>query len=165
MKRLVIVRGGGELASGAIHCLYRAGFRVLVLEQAEPTATRRKVSFSDAMYKGEAEVERVVCYLAKNEKEAKKRLKKGELVMLKDPGAKCIKELEKRIDHARCDFDVAVTHFREYILHIMRKVLHALVAHGSGHTLQGMCSTEDLVDRVHVLRVLLQSQHICVEIL
>jgi xanthine dehydrogenase accessory factor len=97
MKHLVIVRGGGELASGAIYCLYKAGFRVLVLEQAEPTATRRKVSFSDAMYKGEAEVERVVCYLAKNEKEAKKRLKKGELVMLKDPSAKCIKELEPRV--------------------------------------------------------------------
>lgn len=97
MKHLVIVRGGGELASGAIYCLYKAGFRVLVLEQAEPTATRRRVSFSDAMYNGEAEVERVVCHLAKSEKEAKKRLKKGELVMLKDPDAKCIKELEPRV--------------------------------------------------------------------
>ncbi len=27
MKHLVIVRGGGELASGVIHCLYRAGLR------------------------------------------------------------------------------------------------------------------------------------------
>ena len=36
MKHLVIVRGGGELASGVIHCLYRAGLRVIVLEQEQP---------------------------------------------------------------------------------------------------------------------------------
>lgn len=97
MKRLVIVRGAGELASGCIHCLYRAGFRVLVLEQELPTATRRKVSFADAMYKGEAEVERITCHLAKNVKDARKRLKEGELVMLKDPQAKCVKELKPRV--------------------------------------------------------------------
>lgn len=97
MKRLVIVRGAGELASGCIHCLYRAGFRVLVLEQELPTATRRKVSFADAMYKGEAEVERITCHLAKNIKDARKRLKEGELVMLKDPQAKCVKELKPRV--------------------------------------------------------------------
>ena len=97
MKRLVIVRGGGELASGVIYALYRAGFRVLVLEQEQPTATRRKVSFADAMYKGEADVERVTCHLAKNAKDAKKRLKDGELVMLKDPKAKCVKDLEPRV--------------------------------------------------------------------
>lgn len=33
MKHLIVVRGGGEIASGIIHCLHRAGFRVLVLEQ------------------------------------------------------------------------------------------------------------------------------------
>ena len=49
MKHLVIVRGGGELASGVIHCLYRAGLRVIVLEKEQPTATRRRVSFADAM--------------------------------------------------------------------------------------------------------------------
>lgn len=54
MKHLIIVRGGGELGSGIAHCLHRAGFRVLILEQKKPTATRRKVTFSDAMYRGES---------------------------------------------------------------------------------------------------------------
>lgn len=93
MKHLIIVRGGGEIASGIIHCLHCAGFRVLVLEQKKPTATRRKVSFSDAMYRGEAEVERVTCYRAKTLPEAAKRLKKGEVIMMADPEAKCVAEL------------------------------------------------------------------------
>ena len=31
LKNVVIVRGGGDLASGTIHRLYRCGYRVLVL--------------------------------------------------------------------------------------------------------------------------------------
>ena len=94
MKHLIIVRGGGELGSGIAHCLHRAGFRVLILEQKKPTATRRKVTFSDAMYRGESEVERVKCYRAKNIEDAQKRLKKGEIMMIADPEAKCVAALK-----------------------------------------------------------------------
>ena len=94
MKHLIIVRGGGELGSGIAHCLHRAGFRVLILEQKKPTATRRKVTFSDAMYRGESEVERVSCHRAKSLEEAQKRLKKGEIMMIADPEAKCVAELK-----------------------------------------------------------------------
>ena len=97
MKHLVVVRGGGELASGTIHALYRAGFRVLVLEKKEPSATRRRVAFSEAMYRGQAKVERITCYKAKNLIEAKDRLKKGELVMLEDPTARSVKELKPQV--------------------------------------------------------------------
>ena len=97
MKHLVIVRGGGELARGTIHALYRAGFKVLVLEQKEPSATRRRVAFSEAMYRGESKVERIVCHKAKNLIEAKERLKKGELVMLEDPEARCVRELKPQV--------------------------------------------------------------------
>ena len=94
MKHLIIVRGGGELGSGIAHCLHRAGFRVLILEQKKPTATRRKVTFSDAMYRGESEVERVKCYRAKSIEDAQKRLKKGEIMMIADPEAKCVAALK-----------------------------------------------------------------------
>lgn len=97
MKHLIIVRGGGELASGVIHALYRSGFRVLVLEQEEPTATRRRVSFSEAMYRGEQTVERVTCYKAKDADEAKKRLKEGQLVMLADPAAGCVRSFKAQV--------------------------------------------------------------------
>jgi len=97
MKHLVVVRGGGELASGTIHALYRAGFKVLVLEQKQPSATRRRVAFSEAMYRGESKVERIVCHKAKNLIDAKERLKKGELVMLEDPEARCVKALKPQV--------------------------------------------------------------------
>ena len=46
----VVVRGGGDLATGVIHKLYQCGFEVIILECAQPTAIRRYVSFSDAVY-------------------------------------------------------------------------------------------------------------------
>ena len=57
----VIVRGGGDLASGVIHRLYRCGYRVLVLECEKPSAIRRKVAFCEAVYDENAEVEGVLC--------------------------------------------------------------------------------------------------------
>lgn len=55
--RLVVVRGAGDLATGCILRLVRAGFRVAALETARPSAIRRTVSFSEAMYDGRACVE------------------------------------------------------------------------------------------------------------
>lgn len=56
-NQLIIVRGGGDLATGIIHRLHRAGFRVLVLETEKPAAIRRQVSFCEAIYEGCATVE------------------------------------------------------------------------------------------------------------
>ena len=44
MKRddLIVVRGGGDLATGVVHRLWSAGLRVLVLETAHPAAIRRQ---------------------------------------------------------------------------------------------------------------------------
>lgn len=41
--KIVVVRGGGDLASGTINRLYNIGFKVLVLEIANPNFIRRKV--------------------------------------------------------------------------------------------------------------------------
>ena len=56
-KILIICRGGGDLATGIVHRLFRAGFPVLVLETDSPAAIRRQVSFSEAVYDGTATVE------------------------------------------------------------------------------------------------------------
>jgi xanthine dehydrogenase accessory factor len=55
----VVVRGGGELASGAARLLFLSGFPVAVLERAAPLAVRRLVSFAQAVFNGETEVEGV----------------------------------------------------------------------------------------------------------
>ena len=54
---LILVRGGGDLATGTIHRLWSAGLRVLVLETAHPAAIRRQVSLCEAVYEGETTVE------------------------------------------------------------------------------------------------------------
>lgn len=56
-KKLVIVRGGGDIATGSIQKLYRVGFKVLILEIEKPTSIRRKVSFSEAIYDNETKIE------------------------------------------------------------------------------------------------------------
>ena len=56
---LVVVRGAGDLATGCILRLLRAGFRVAALESAQPSAIRRTVCFSEAIYESSAEVEGV----------------------------------------------------------------------------------------------------------
>lgn len=61
LKNVVIIRGGGDLASGTIHRLYRCGYRILVLECEKPTAIRRMVSFCEAVYDGQSSVEGVLC--------------------------------------------------------------------------------------------------------
>lgn len=90
MKNLVIIRGGGELGSAIACTLHRTGFRVLILEQAQPTATRRRVAFADAMTRGEATVERLTCHKAEELDEAKRLLKHGEIVMLDDADGRYI---------------------------------------------------------------------------
>lgn len=45
-ENVVIIRGGGDLASGTIYRLYRCGYRLLVLECEKPAAIRRMVSFA-----------------------------------------------------------------------------------------------------------------------
>lgn len=56
-NHLIIVRGAGDISTGTIHRLVSAGFPVLALETENPAAIRRKVSFSEAVYDGIAEVE------------------------------------------------------------------------------------------------------------
>ena len=48
---LILVRGGGDLATGTIHRLWSAGLRVLVLETAHPAAIRRQVSLRSCVRK------------------------------------------------------------------------------------------------------------------
>lgn len=93
MENLVIVRGGGDIATGTIARLYRCGFPMLVLETESPSAIRRNVAFSEAVYQGEQTVEDVTCRLAANLEQAKALLADGKLPMLVDPKGESIRSL------------------------------------------------------------------------
>ncbi|MCB0117821.1 MAG: EF2563 family selenium-dependent molybdenum hydroxylase system protein [Anaerolineales bacterium] len=63
MNPLILIRGGGDLASGVALRLHRVGFQVAILELAKPLSVRRTVSFSEAVYEGEHTVEGVTARL------------------------------------------------------------------------------------------------------
>jgi xanthine dehydrogenase accessory factor len=86
MKRLVVVRGAGDLATGTIVRLLRSGFRVIALETAQPTAIRRAVALSEAVHEGRALVEDVEARLAAGADEALELAADRLVPILVDPG-------------------------------------------------------------------------------
>lgn len=94
MNNLVIVRGGGDLATGTIYKLKRCGFSVLILETANPAAIRRTVAFSEAVFQGHQTVEGITCYLAESLEQAKTFLLEGKLTILVDPRGESIAALK-----------------------------------------------------------------------
>ena len=93
-KTTLIVRGGGDLASGVIHRLYKCGYQVLVLECERPSAIRRKVSFGEAVYDGTSSVEGVTGRLIKDVSECRKVWDKKEIPILVDENADAVSELK-----------------------------------------------------------------------
>lgn len=56
----VLVRGGGDLATGIVHRLVRSRFSVIVNEIPQPTVIRRTVAFAEAIYAEETMVEGLI---------------------------------------------------------------------------------------------------------
>lgn len=98
-KILIICRGGGDLATGIVHRLFRAGFPVLVLETDSPAAIRRQVSFSEAVYDGTATVEGVTAerIASANRASVDHVLEEGRVPLLVDPEGSSIPLLKPDI--------------------------------------------------------------------
>ncbi len=79
----ILVRGAGELGSATAYSLHTTGFRILLSELPLPLAIRRTVTFSDAVFKGEAEVEGVKARLC-NISSVREILSRREIPMLTD---------------------------------------------------------------------------------
>ena len=94
MENLVIVRGGGDIATGTIYKLVKSGFHVLILEITHPSAIRRNVAFSEAVYEGKWQVEDMTCYLANDMKEAKQIMQTGSPALMIDPKGEMIEKLK-----------------------------------------------------------------------
>ncbi|NLJ46819.1 MAG: EF2563 family selenium-dependent molybdenum hydroxylase system protein [Treponema sp.] len=84
---LVVVRGAGDLATGVILRLARSGFRVVALESPRPTAIRRTVAFSEAVYDGTVEVEGLRARRAEGPAEIRAALAEGLVPVAVDPEA------------------------------------------------------------------------------
>jgi xanthine dehydrogenase accessory factor len=96
MKKLkIIVRGAGEMASGITQRLYSGGFQqILMTEISSPISVRRTVSFSEAVYEGEAGVEGVRGVLIDNIDEVPALWKEKMIAIIIDPAGDCIRKLK-----------------------------------------------------------------------
>ena len=96
MKRddVILVRGGGDLATGTIHRLWSAGLKVLVLEAEHPAAIRRQVSVSEAVYEGGAVVEGMRAALVKTLDEAVVIWHRGDVPVMVDPKGELIPQVQ-----------------------------------------------------------------------
>lgn len=94
MKDLIIVRGGGDLATGSVYKLKKSGFPVLILETRAPSAIRRNVAFCEAVYRKSQTVEDMTCHLAESLEQAEAFLREGRLTVLVDPLGESVPRLK-----------------------------------------------------------------------
>ena len=96
-KTLVIVRGGGDIATGSIQKLYRAGFKVLVLEIEKPSAIRREVAFCEAIYEKEMTIEGVTAKLCNSIEDIEKVWNEKKIPILIDSTGESIYKLKPQV--------------------------------------------------------------------
>ncbi len=90
----ILVRGAGDLATGVIIKLHNAGYNVVCTDIEKPTQIRRTVSFAEAMYKGECEVEEVKCIKVDNPSDCYALFDERIVPLLCDPELKCLEALK-----------------------------------------------------------------------
>ncbi len=66
----VLIRGGGDLATGVAYRLHKAGFPLIVLELERPSVIRRRVALATAVYEGRVQVEDISGQLVHSPEEA-----------------------------------------------------------------------------------------------
>ncbi len=93
----VVVRGGGDLATGTIHKLHQAGIPLLVLEAEHPSAIRRYVSYCEAVYEGRWTVEETTAVQVKNLEEAAAAVVRGEIPVLVDPRGAVLRQFRPQV--------------------------------------------------------------------
>jgi len=82
---IVLIRGGGDLASGVVTRLHHVGINVVITELEKPLAVRRLVSFSEAVYDEMVTVENITARRAAQSKECIRIIKDGEIPVMVDP--------------------------------------------------------------------------------
>lgn len=82
---IVLIRGGGDLASGVALRLHRCGAKVIITELEQPLVVRRSVAFAEAVYSGAAQVENTRALRVANALSALEVVSEGNIAVLVDP--------------------------------------------------------------------------------
>lgn len=91
---VVIIRGGGDIATGVAHRLHRSGFKVLILEIEKPTVIRRTVSFAQAMFDGYTIVENVKAVKVNSKEEIYKCWENKDIPIIIDEQLNILKDIK-----------------------------------------------------------------------
>lgn len=104
MDEIIIVRGAGDIATGTIQKLYRAGFKVVALEGEKPTSIRRRVCLSEAIYEKEFQVEDVIGKRADSYEEIFSILDENKVCVIQDISGDIINKIKPKavIDATLC---------------------------------------------------------------
>ncbi len=90
MNPLILLRGGGDLASGVALRLHRLGYQIVIIELEKPLAVRRTVSFSEAIYEGVQTIEGATARLVSPD-QLQVTLEAGEIPIMSDPNANILR--------------------------------------------------------------------------
>ncbi len=90
----MLVRGGGDLATGVAARLWRSGFWVVITEILQPLAVRRLVALAEAVYADEFVVEDLQARRVADVEAAQASLRQGVIPVLVDPEATCRVQLQ-----------------------------------------------------------------------
>lgn len=94
----IVVRGGGDLASGVVYRLKRAGFSVMITELPEPLVVRRTVSYAEAVYEGRWELEGLVAIRTERVGEAMELAAEGGVIpVFIDPKGEIVRLWHPRV--------------------------------------------------------------------
>lgn len=88
----ILVKGAGDLASGIAYRLHQCGFSIVMTDLPVPTAVRRTVAFSRAIYEGSASVEGSTARRCTTLGEAQAVLNAGDIAVLPDPEASILQQ-------------------------------------------------------------------------
>lgn len=83
----VLIKGAGDLATGVACRLHHGGMDILMTDLPIPTAVRRTVAFSRAIYEGTAQVEGITARRCETLEEGLEALSRREIAVLPDPEA------------------------------------------------------------------------------
>ena len=97
MSIILVLRGGGDLASGVALRLHHAGIHLIIIELPEPLVVRRLVSFAEAVFRDEFTVEDVTARLFTNIPNAFATPEQGYIAVLIDPQMKSLLELRATV--------------------------------------------------------------------
>ena len=82
---IVLIRGGGDLATGVVSRLHQSGFPVIVTELETPLAVRRTVSVASAVFEGNLKIEEMEAQLVHSAKEAIEKSHAGLISVMVSP--------------------------------------------------------------------------------